>query len=590
MLGDDLEGLRRRVLWIESVVVGGLALLGAVGVFQLWRQGIGSPFNYDGDGPYYLMLAQGLKQHGSFLTNPDLGFPAGQVLYDVPENLDLANIAVLRLLTLVTGAVEAVNVFILATFALVGGAAHAVLRKFGLHPVIAGVLALLYAFLPYHLMRRGSHLFLGSYALVPVVVWYAVALLGDRTPSIDVRRAAGRCAFAACVGVALTGPYYATFALLLWPIAGVLAAIRRRVWSPVLGALQMVAVVAAVAVAALVPNLWYWARNGRNSQVIQRTEQETEALGIRIQQLLMPRWDHRNGLLSRLGLDALRGPVESEGTQYLGIIGAVGFLVLLVVCFVRLAGRRSGDDRRWTLLDRLAVITLAALLIGVGSGFGYFVNRFGLRQIRAYNRLSVLIGFCALVAVGVVATVALERIERRSTGRARTVLAVGAVLAAFVGWYDQTSPRDATYVSSGRLTWELDREFFAGLDAALPDGAAVLQLPEISFPENTGVGRIAPYDEGRGYVHAPSLDWSFGGVTGRHSGLPPGLVDGPGEAIVDAARASGFRAVLVDRHGYADSAVELEARLAAAGLSIVAVGSNNRYAWYDLDPGADDGA
>ena len=130
--------------------------------------------------------------------------------------------------------------------------------------------------------------------------------------------------------------------------------------------------------------------------------------------------------------------------------------------------------------------------------------------------------------------------------------------------------------------------FFASLDEALPDGAAVLQLPEVSFPESTGVGRIEPYDEGRGYIHVPSLRWSFGGVTGRHTGLPAGLVDGPGAAIADYARAAGFRAVLVDRAGFADDGAALEARLGATGLVAAGVSPNERYAWYDL--GADDGS
>lgn len=163
MPGDAFVLPSRRTLWIEALVVAGLALLGAIAVFQLWRQGLSYPFNYDGDGPYYLMLAQGLKHHGSFLTNPDLGFPGGQVLYDVPENLDLANIALLRALTLVTSAVSAVNLFILLSFATVAGTAHAVLRRFGIQRAIAAAAALLFAFLPFHLMRRGSHLFLGSY-------------------------------------------------------------------------------------------------------------------------------------------------------------------------------------------------------------------------------------------------------------------------------------------------------------------------------------------------------------------------------------------------------------------------------------------
>ena len=484
--------------WPEAVVVAVVSLALALVVLQVWRQPFSYPFNYDGDGPYYLMLAEGLKRHGSFLVNPDLGFPFGQVLYDAPENLDFLHLVVLRFLTAFSSAPVATNLFQLLTFPTIGGVAHVVLRRLGIHRLLAGSLAVLYVFLPYHLQRRSSHLFLSSYAMVPVLVLLALTLLTDRPPSVDPRHRRNWWTIAACVGLAMTGPYYAAFVVLLWGISAGFAALARRSVVPLVRAATMIAVLGGVALLELVPNLRYWRDHGRNDAVVTRSPHETEIYGIRLQQLLMPRWDHRNGVLAKIGLRSLRGPFLAEGTQSLGIIGAVGFLGLLG--FVLLRAVRSGPsadrsvDRSadpsevpaastspivgddpgptTTTLSRLAFLVIVSLLLGIVSGFGFFVSWAGLRPIRSYNRIMLVIAFCALAAIGIVVS---RWLDRRAPRRPWLPAAVAAGLL-LVGLWDQTSPNDATYRSSGRQTWEIDRGFYGEMARRLPAGCGGVRV------------------------------------------------------------------------------------------------------------------
>ena len=74
------------------------------------------------------------------------------------------------------------NLFYLLTYGVVAGMAFAVLRLLGMRTVIAGIVALLYTFLPYHLLRRANHLLLASYGFVPLTVLFALAVLSDRPP------------------------------------------------------------------------------------------------------------------------------------------------------------------------------------------------------------------------------------------------------------------------------------------------------------------------------------------------------------------------------------------------------------------------
>jgi phosphoglycerol transferase len=568
--------------WLEGSVVAAASVLLAALVLQLWRQPFSYPFNYDGDGPYYLMLAQSLKEHGSYLVNPNLGFPYGQHLHDVPESLDFLHLVVLRLLAAVTSAPAATNVFQLLTFPTVAGVAHVVLRRFGIHRLLAGALALIYTIMPYHLQRRNSHLFLSSYAMVPVLVLLAMTLLSDRPPSLDPRRRQNWWTIAACVALAMTGPYYATFAVLLWAVAAGFAALDRRSWRPLVRVVAMVGVIGVVSLIEMIPHLRYWADNGRNSEVVARSPHETEVYGIRLQQLFMPRWDHRNGLLGELGIDSLRGPYLAEGTQSLGIIGGTAFLVVLGSVLLRLVRPVRVDAGTVPTVARLSLLAVASLLIGIGGGFGFFVSWAGLRPIRAYNRLVIVIAFCMLAIVGIVATRWLN-----AARRAKWVpIAIAGGLLALAFW-DQASPNDATARSSGRITWEVDREFYATMGEGLPVGAGVLQLPYVSFPENTGVGAMGTYDPVRGFVHQPDLRWSFGLVQGRGDPPPPDLMTRTGADIVAYGRGIGARAIQLDRGGVADAGVAFEAALASVGVVPASESSDRRLVWFDL--GTDDG-
>ena len=119
-------------------------------------------------------------------------------------------------------------------------------------------------------------------------------------PSVDPPAPPQLVDVAACVGLAMSGPYYAAFAVLLWSVAATYGAWLHRSWNRLWTGATMVAIIGAVTVAEMLPNLRYWREHGRNAAVIARSPQETEQYsGIRLQQLLMPRWDHRMPIMSQ---------------------------------------------------------------------------------------------------------------------------------------------------------------------------------------------------------------------------------------------------------------------------------------------------
>src|SRR5215211_6903323 len=109
--------VRLRVLTLESVVVGLVAIAIAGVLLSVWDARWNEPFTYDGDAMYYAMVVKTIGRYGTYLHNPHLGWPFGQNLADFPEGADNLNWFALAGGQFLTGsAFTAMNVFYVASF------------------------------------------------------------------------------------------------------------------------------------------------------------------------------------------------------------------------------------------------------------------------------------------------------------------------------------------------------------------------------------------------------------------------------------------------------------------------------------------
>ncbi len=578
----------------ESGLVALIAGLCAVPVLQMWRAPLSVPIEYDGDATFYLMVARELKQSGSYLTTSHMGFPYGQQLYDLPQGVDNLNLLVLRMITWFCSPATAVNLFFLLGFALAAATSHYVLRRLGARAWLAGVGSLLYAFVPYHLLRNSSHLLLSSYALVPLAVLFVLTVMGDDAPFVGQRqrwwpgwrldRQAG-WVLAGCIGLGSTGSYYGVFFGYLAVAAGLIATIARRhlrhLWSGLIAA----SITLTVMLLNTSPTILYWARHGSNPKVFARLAQETEQYGLRIQQLFMPRLDHRVGRLARIGYRAFAGPIYSEQGAYLGAIIGLGFVVTVVAGLAATIGGASPRGRL-TTISHAGLLGVIAMLTATTSGVSYLLALGGLTMIRGWNRMSIVIAFLGVIGLAVGLSVVADRLRfTRGPRFEQAFVAMAVVVALGVGWFDQTSPSDARSADV-ETTWNSDAEFFTSIRSALPSGSAVYQFPESPFPEGGSIGRTGLYDGARAYVLAPELRWSFGAVLGRFPERPADLPTWNGARIVEFLHGQGFRAVVIDRLGYDDQGVAMIDRFWSQNNPPVAQSADGRYVWFDIGPPA----
>lgn len=183
---------------------------------------------------------------------------------------------------------------------------------------------------------------------------------------------------------------------------------------------------------------------------------------------------------------------------------------------------------------------------GLGSLFAHVVSP----SIRGWNRASIFITFSTLAAIAIAVQMLSDKVGRRHRMTIASVAAAGMLV---FGIWDQTSAVCGQCQSSARTAYEQDKRFIRSIEAALPVGAAVYQLPYMAFPEVPPKNGLHAYDLAVGFVHSQHLKWSYAGMKGREGDLfYRNLETQPAAAQLQAIGRFGFDAVYIDKRGYAD--------------------------------------
>jgi phosphoglycerol transferase len=554
------------------------AVVEAVVVLRLWQADLRIPFDYRGDAVFFEMMVKTVVDHGWYLTNPQLGAPGVLAMHDFPQAEGIHLLAI-KVMSLFSGDwALLINIYFLLGFPLIAVSALAVLRHLRVAPVPAAVASILYAFLPSRLLIGEVHFYLSVFFQVPLAILVALWLSGEDPPllapgarpwrpRLALRSRRSVAAIAIAVLVSGTGIYYAFFTGVLIVAASVWTAVVRRSPRHVLAGAAVCAVIVAGLGVQSIPVLLHRHRMGPNSQVAARSIGEAEAYGLKIAPMLLPVNNHRIAALAHLKdrYDRATGTPEEVATINLGVVGAAGFLILLGFLFRRTdpdgaepSGAGTDNDRR-ALWASLARLNLAALLLATTGGFGALFALVVLPQIRAYARLHVYIAFFALFGVALL----LDRL-----GRARPqagLLASAAVL--FVGLADQTTPAMVPAYARRAHEFHADASFVRDLEARLPAGAQIFQLPYLRFPEAGSLPGTAlvDYDPLRPYLHSRTLRWSYPTMFGRSGDdWTCAVAEQPIPDMVRVLVDAGFDGVLVDRGGYPDQGAAIVGALSAA--------------------------
>ena len=342
------------------------------------------------------------------------------------------------------------------------------------------------------------------------------------------------------------------------------------------------------------PNIAYQWKHGRNDEAIVRSPREAELYALKITEMLLPVTGHRIRYLADLKDDYLRWtqPPESaflepvygrpghpaaneSDTASLGLIAGGGFVFLIGVLLF--GAKRSDSD----LLQTLAMLTTAAVPIGTVGGGGPLFAFVVSPLFRCYTRLSIYVAFFSLFAVALL----LDRLRRRlaEAGLADVVWYTVLALVLIIGVLDQTTPDFVPPYEQMASDFYLDARFVKSIEATVPRGGMIFQLPYAPFPERNPINRMRGWDSLRGYLHSDGLRWSYGVMTGRAEARWSERFAGQSlDQVLKTLAFAGFDGIYIDRYGYPDSAARLESDLAAQLHESPLVSGDNRLSFFNL--------
>ena len=515
---------------------------------QLWRADFKVPFMYFVDSLFYSVTIKGTMEHGWWLHNESLGAPEGLNFeaYPAMENFQFALIKLISLFT--SRHARVLNLFYLLTFPLTAITSFYFLRSFQFSFGAALVVSLLYSFLPYHFFQS-YHLMMAAYYLVPLMVLVIVWICLEE-------RLKGRKAIASiviCVIAGSCGVYYPHFFCFLLLVAGVFSSWNRRSVAPLLAALVLTGVVAGAVLINHLPSIMYQRTRGSASMGI-RSVGDVEIMGLKITQLLLPIGGHRYEKFAALKNRYNLGPLINENdTSSLGIVGSIGFLVLIGAIF----SRRQLPG----LIDALSRLNIAAVLLGTIGGFSALFALLVSPQVRAYTRISVFIAFFSLI---VVAWLLDTLVKKLRTPRLRLVYYAVLVVVLALGVLDQTGTSFffVPEYDKTKREYESDDDFVSRIEASLPPHAMVFQLPYMPFPESPPLHQMRPYEHYKAYLHSKSLRWSYGVPLGEKEDRWQQVVAAqPAPELVKSVRAAGFSGIYLNLDGYEDRGAKLQSEL-----------------------------
>lgn len=404
---------------------------------------------------------------------------------------------------------------------------------------------LIFGFAQFALARSIHHLIVTNYWYVPFCLVIADWIARNEMGEFRGRRYIFSIIAAFIIG--MQNPYYVNM-FLQFAILGAFYQYFRQGWRPVI---QAGGVVAASAFGFFLMNLntlLYHMKCGPNTGAFVREYRWLELSALKFVDLLIPPPDH--GFLGGIGqyyyYQLIYGksiPGEMPPSCYLGLAGIACLVWLIVVSLRRLVveNGRNLPVEAWQVMWILAY--------SVVGGLNCLAGVFGVVMFRSSTRYCIFI-------LPILLLFAVKRLSKM-----RIDPAVGLVMAgvcAFVALLDQSPPAftEQKIAADAQVT-DSDREFTQKIEARLPKGAMIFQIPIMEFPECPAPG-VSSSEHFRPYLHSKDLRYSFGAMKGRPwQKWQQDLAKLPFMEIVRAIESYGFSAVYVNRKGFQDKGESL---------------------------------
>lgn len=158
---------------------------------------------------------------------------------------------------------------------------------------------------------------------------------------------------------------------------------------------------------------------------------------------------------------------------------------------------------------------------------------------------------------------------------------ITSILLVIIGVWDQIPLNSRSNIENQVAEYISDRIFVRDIEASLPTGALILQLPYTYFPEAPSSFHETPYSHFRGYLHGKKLRWSYGDMKGGSGDAwNVSLSQLPLNEQVKVAQSVGFRGVWLDRRALHDGGMNMEAVLHSLNITLFYESTDKNLVFY----------
>ncbi len=423
--------------------------------------------------------------------------------------------------------------------------------------------SLLFAY-TYHTFHRGlahfSLIFTWTIPLGLLAVW-----LIARSQRLEWRRPGAIVCLGAGVALGSANPYnlFFWFQLIGWALVLQSLGGRRK------PNLQIGFATIGIALAAFLivhAERWLYTDDSDALPLLTRNYSGTEIYALKAVEMVIPPPFHRWDWLAFFGHRYSRWS-EWRGEAflpYLGLVGIAGAIWLAVTMVRSIVRRRPLPGHTLSIGWILAYASLG----GVTNFLALFAE---FQTFRATNRAAIFISAIVLFFLAV----RLSHATRNWPGWLRLS---AAMLVAGIGVFEQL-PGSASRSDMATIARAVkaDAAFGRALEAQLPPGAMVFQLPVIGFPEIVPPYQLADYEHFRPYLTTNHLRFSYGAPKYRARGRWQRDLEGmPLETLIPTLESHGFAALYLNRKGFKDGAEQLLEDVKKLGYHALIQSENGR--------------
>lgn len=521
---------------IEVIVVILLTTVIFCLIYKNWILNFSIPIKYQGDVTYTLSSIKTISEKGWFYETNRLGTPfkSNNLDYSSPENLLYFSLKIINLFT--KNIFLTLNIFYYFTFITTALTTFYVFKYFKLNKTICLVGSQLFAFTPYHLIRGESHLFLSTYFIIPLIFLISYWIFSNTLNRFRIVFSSIVILITASIGV-----YYAFFSSFFILISSFISFINKKYKSAIISLLFIFLMFFGLFI-NLLPNLIYSYQNGKNSLVANRNPNESEYYGLKISTLFVPNSDYNIKKLKNIIINFKESTyLKSENGNYLGVIGILGFILLLINLFTE-------KNKKNKLILLLTYFNISAILLAVNFGFGSIFAYLITAKIRAYQRICIFIYFFSLFYFCYLINLKYKKSK---------LFYILGILILLIGIIDQSSLPTGDYFSV-KSEFDSDNQIIKNIENNFPD-SMVFQLPYKEFPESNPINLIIDYDLLKPYIFSKTIKWTHGNFKGTgEDRWYKSITESTTNQLLNKLCLADFSGILINRQGYSDNGNKLE--------------------------------